>query len=1004
MIPSFERRHSAGFHLKAEGQLVAGAVGAVVGFYVGGPTGAQWGYAIGAGLYAVSQPGPHSEGPKLNDLKLTGTDYGRPIPYVRGHPRIPGDVIYASEKRPIANTTEQGKGGGASYTSYTYEIDVFLLLSDNEIAGVSRIWDNGKLIWTCLEGSSPESLEASANTDKWTRMAVYTGAADQLPDPTYEAAVGIGRAPAYRGRGSIFIEGLKLGSSGQMSILTFEIARTATPVTTVSHFQFDFDGNTDDTAPNPLTVSQTINGDLITYFLDPTNDEEMWASYGTATGPERASGTTWSGAKLADIVVPGAEKFTIECVGYPTVAPYGGTTDAITFMGANTSVLGVQISFMWRIVAGELHVLSYRSNGGGPTIVDHGAPSSTLYKIEWGADGNIRWYNGDVVLRTDAKGLSPWGSVFVASPVFNPYLQARNLKYFIGYFGEKPATIPTITLEDETLQDVVSALMIERAGYDASEFDVSALASITKPVRALSVASIGATRATLETLMQAYYFSCVLSDKLYFFPRPEVPVTTIEWDELGASNSPEGDPSPLDIKYRNELEVPAQIALSYVNVTNDYQTGTEFSDRAISSQASTTSVQIGLGMTPAEAKGIADAMVFDNYASLAGTTLKIPFTRNEIEAGDVVTVNGDGESFRMRLVKKKDSGGILEFEAVVDDVRALQSAQITDEDYIPQTEVQAIASTVWETIDGPLLRDGDDVPGWYVAAKRGSDGSLWPGASIQQSWDGVSYSEVANFTSQSVFGTAESTLGDWQGGNVFDESSTLQVNVGSGQLSSSTRSAMLSDLTINVMLVGDEVIRFRTATMLSAGVYRLTGLIRGFRGTQWAMADHAGSERVILLSPTGLRTVTAQASQINVPRYVEGVTFNKPLSSATPEVFTDTGVRLKPFAPTDLRIVRDGSGNITGTFKRCTRLSFRFLSEGIEPPLGEALELYDVEVYGDNTYATVVRTFSALTAPEFDYSAADQTTDFGSPQSVIYARIYQRSATVGRGYPLEGQG
>lgn len=981
------------------GQLVAGAVGAIVGFYVGGPTGAQWGYAIGAGLYAVSQPGPHSEGPKLGDLKVTGTDYGQPIPYVRGHPRISGQIIYASEKREIATTTEQGKGGGASYTNYTYEVDVLYLLTDNEIAGVSRIWDNGKLIWTTLAGSSAESLQASADTDKWRRMTVYTGAADQLPDPTYEAAVGVGRAPAYRGRGSIFIEGLQLGTSGQLPNLTFEVARSGT-VTDGVVIDIPFaDDSYEDVGDSPVLTTTPTNAGLITYatpgFATFNND------FPSGAGPS----ILYTGPKL-DALAGSTEKFTLQVDFAPgDIHGDGGTGDYQTIISLDA--FGISAKWYFRVVGGALHYATSVVDIGA-SIIDHGTlAGSSAFKIVLNSPGvgDVSFYYGETLVRSQAGPTSfTQFTIGNASPGIGPSANGLNTYVYgrvFAYYGD--SEIATISLQDETLEEVVEALML-RAEYEADEFDVSALASITKPVRALSVASIGATRATLETLMQAYYFNCVLSDKLYFFPRPETPVTTIEWDELGASNSPEGDPGPLTIKYRNELEVPAQIYLSYINVTNDYQTGTEGSDRAISSQASTTTVQLGLGMTPAEAKGIADAMVMDNYASLAGATLKIPFTRNEIEAGDVVTVNGDGETFRMRLVKKKDSGGILEFEAVVDDVRALESAQITDDDYTPQTEVQAIATTLWEPLDGPLLRDGDDVPGWYVAAKRNTDGTLWPGASIQQSWDGVSYAEVANFTSESVFGTAETTLGDWIGGNVFDEINSLQVNVGGGQLSSSTRATMLADLTINVLMVGGEVIRFRTATMLSPGVYVLTGLIRGFRGTQWAMVDHAASERVILLSPTGLRTVTAQASQINVPRYVEGVTFNKPLSSAEPELFTDTGVRLKPFAPTDLRVARDNSGNITGTFKRCTRLSFRFLSEGIDPPLGEALELYDAEIYTDNTFTTVVRTISALTAAEFDYSAADQTTDFGSPQSVIYARIYQRSATVGRGYPLEGQG
>ncbi|MCX7140523.1 MAG: hypothetical protein NT123_05350, partial [Proteobacteria bacterium] len=96
-------------------------------------------------------------------------------------------------------------------------------LTDNPIMGVVRIWSNGTLLYTADASADSGSLAASVASNAWTRMTVYTGAAIQLPDPTYEAAVGTANACAYRGRGSVFIEGLKLGQSGQVPNLTFEV-------------------------------------------------------------------------------------------------------------------------------------------------------------------------------------------------------------------------------------------------------------------------------------------------------------------------------------------------------------------------------------------------------------------------------------------------------------------------------------------------------------------------------------------------------------------------------------------------------------------------------------------------------------------------------------------------------------------------------------------------------------------------------------------------------------
>ena len=62
----------------------------------------------------------------------------------------------------------------------------------------------------------------------WTAMRFYGGGPDQMPDPVYEAAVGAGNAPAYRGRSTVFIEGLNLGGSGQLPLLTFELVSAGT--------------------------------------------------------------------------------------------------------------------------------------------------------------------------------------------------------------------------------------------------------------------------------------------------------------------------------------------------------------------------------------------------------------------------------------------------------------------------------------------------------------------------------------------------------------------------------------------------------------------------------------------------------------------------------------------------------------------------------------------------------------------------------------------------------
>src|ERR1017187_5302445 len=203
-------------------QLVLGAAGAVVTTMMGfGPgIGFSLGSMLGSSMAKSPTTRVQGQQQQLMDLRVTGTEYGQAIPFVKGSISIAGQVWWNTDRRPTTTTTTTttggggGKGGGGgggtetSTSTISYDMDMLIGLSDNPIRGIARIWSNGALIYTADAGATSASIDASVAANAWTRMTVYTGAADQLPDPTYEAAVGTENACAYRGRGSVFIEGL----------------------------------------------------------------------------------------------------------------------------------------------------------------------------------------------------------------------------------------------------------------------------------------------------------------------------------------------------------------------------------------------------------------------------------------------------------------------------------------------------------------------------------------------------------------------------------------------------------------------------------------------------------------------------------------------------------------------------------------------------------------------------------------------------------------------------
>jgi len=80
----------------------------------------------------------------------------------------------------------------------------------------------------------------------------------------------------------------------------------------------------------------------------------------------------------------------------------------------------------------------------------------------------------------------------------------------------------------------------------------------------------------------------------------------------------------------------------------------------------------------------------------------------------------------------------------------------------------------------------------------------------------------------------------------FDEANALQVNV-TGGATSVSEDAELNGANVCAVKTGsnDEVVQYRTATLMSGTTYRLTGLLRGQGGTAAVMGNPtAGSSEV----------------------------------------------------------------------------------------------------------------------------------------------------------------
>ena len=295
-------------------------------------------------------------------------------------------------------------------------------------------------------------------------------------------------------------------------------------------------------------------------------------------------------------------------------------------------------------------------------------------------------------------------------------------------------------------------------------------------------------------------------------------------------------------------------------------------------------------------------------------------------------------------------------------------------------------------LDIPLLADTDsntNLIGYY--AGMGSLIANWSGAALYDSSDQVSWTSEVGSSKAIQYGTtttvlAAPTRSPW----IWDTVNTVTVKMALGTLGGNTDLNVLNGA--NQIIVGQEMIQFAYAALNADGSYTLSRLLRGRRGTEWAIGTHAIGELVVL--PANLVHEPLPVADLNKLRYYQAVTVGQVLGTGTVTSLSDTGAELKPYAPGHVKGVRDGSQNLTLTWTRRTRLGWASLSQ--DPvPLSEDSELYSVDILNG---ATVVRTINGITSPTTTYTAAQQTADFGSPQSSVSVNVYQISGEVGRGF------
>lgn len=394
-------------------------------------------------------------------------------------------------------------------------------------------------------------------------------------------------------------------------------------------------------------------------------------------------------------------------------------------------------------------------------------------------------------------------------------------------------------LESWTLPGVIADIC-ERAGIPFDRFNPGQLDGYVDGFN--TTAAISAA-AAIEALSGIYLFDAAnYGGVLNFVPRGGESVANITLDDLIAGKDDE-----LDRQSRGDpITVPRVVNLEYYDTEGGLSTDKQTSDRSMDSRSkaeSTTQtsvimraddaarcVAIGHKVAIEEQRGDINFSLGDNFLYLT--------------LADIITLNGQ----RMRITSCELDVGQQNYRARHDRASAYQSTIQGLPITVPEDAPGLVVSpTVMHIVDTHILSDGDDAIGFYVAIS--SNTRDWNGCVVEMSRDaGANWVESDTVDVNCIMGETVQPL-PWHPYDYRDDINTLTVKLlrSDMELISATQTDMQNRM--NMAIVDDEIINFSGVEQVDETTWKLTGLLRGRKGTHFMMptAGHRIGVRFVML-------------------------------------------------------------------------------------------------------------------------------------------------------------
>jgi hypothetical protein len=381
--------------------------------------------------------------------------------------------------------------------------------------------------------------------------------------------------------------------------------------------------------------------------------------------------------------------------------------------------------------------------------------------------------------------------------------------------------------------------------------------------------------------------------------------------------------------------VPRTVTVGYYDAARDYQAGLQRARRP-GAGVRDDRIEVPAVLEAGVAKTVAEAMLARAEAGRVRRTVAAGFGAMAIAPGACVTIPGEGGVWRVTDVS---IAGMVTSLGLVPLAAASLPASATSGRVSGALDA-VVGATILQAFEIAGLADAALVAPRMTVVAAGA-GAAWRQAALLYSVDdGVSWAAAGATAAPAVIGTivvvppgAPATLLDLRG--------AFEVVLAQAEMTLEDADAPALDRGVNLALIGDELVQFGRADPLGGARWRLSGLLRGRRGSEAAAGSQSPGDRFVLID-------AAAARAFDLPLSVLGREIRVMASGVGDATPVETrcvmrGTSVVPPPPVHLRFVGEADGSATVRWTRRSRAGWRWI-DGVDAPLAEEVEAYRVTV------------------------------------------------------------